>query len=137
MYRSCISAKTFADAYRHAFHATQRFLRSFGYSLEIAEEMAQAAWAKAWQHRRQLRNPESVAPWVNGIALNIIRDFDRAAKHKPMILPLKEPLYSPPCYKDLDLERALTQLTQQDRRLIESIYFVGNTIGEVATALGL
>ena len=80
MYRSCISAKTFAEAYRHAFHATQRFLRSFGYSLEIAEEMAQAAWAKAWQHRRQLRNPESVAPWVNSIALNIIRDFDRATK---------------------------------------------------------
>jgi DNA-directed RNA polymerase specialized sigma24 family protein len=48
-------ASQFAAAYRGHFHQTVNYLRGSGSNAERAEEIAQAAWARGWECREQLR----------------------------------------------------------------------------------
>lgn len=62
----------FGKIYGAKFRYTIRFLSmKTGLSDPEAEELAQAAWARAWEYRHQLLNPEVLVAWVNSIAKNI------------------------------------------------------------------
>ncbi|HXE64619.1 MAG TPA: sigma-70 family RNA polymerase sigma factor [Bryobacteraceae bacterium] len=67
----------FAVAYERGYHLTMRFLRSRGASWEHASDVSQTAWTKGWERRDQLQNDGMVLTWVNTIALNIHRRFQR------------------------------------------------------------
>jgi DNA-directed RNA polymerase specialized sigma24 family protein len=47
----------YAQAFETGYSATRRFLLARGAPLEEAEEIAQAAWARGWEYRDQLRDP--------------------------------------------------------------------------------
>src|SRR5579864_3227657 len=74
----------YAEAFEAGFPATRRFLLSRGAGLEEAEEIAQAAWARGWEYRDQLRDPALVGFWVNSIARNLFR----ARFRSKVILPI-------------------------------------------------
>jgi DNA-directed RNA polymerase specialized sigma24 family protein len=71
--------EAFADAYRKHFHSTMRFLISRGVCVDLAEEFAQAAWAKGWELLPQLRDPSMTLAWVNSIAGDLHRQSLREA----------------------------------------------------------
>jgi len=123
-----LSAETFAEAYRTGLSITERFLISRGCPLDMAEELAQAAWTKGWQYLPQLRDPNLLVHWVNSIALNLRRGMSRM----PMLLPLQECGQPPSLDRNIDLERALAQLAAPDRKWIESFYLEGFAIRELA-----
>ena len=68
-----MQGNTYAEAFQNGFGATRRFLISRGAPLDDAEEIAQAAWARGWEYREQLRDPGLVGFWVNSIARNLFR----------------------------------------------------------------
>ncbi len=71
--RPVIDDESFAAAYKRGFLSTLRLLRSIGARADAAEEVAQAAWARGWQYRYQLLNPEALGSWINAIARNLYR----------------------------------------------------------------
>lgn len=49
---------------------------------EIAEDLASKAFALAWEHRDQLKDPAAFKPWLYQIAMNELRQYRR--KEKPI-----------------------------------------------------
>ncbi len=107
----------YANAFENGFAATRRFLLSRGAKLEEADEIAQAAWARGWEYRDQLRDPSLVGYWVNSIARNLFRARFRTA---PMAsLEHIEPSYHMGLEKTVELNRMLERCSERDRALLE------------------
>lgn len=72
--KKCLTEEQYAAAFQGSFRKTLRFLRSRGATEDLAEEVAQEAWARGWERLHQLRNPEVVDVWVNSIAKHLWRN---------------------------------------------------------------
>src|SRR5258708_34641665 len=109
----------FATAFPAGYKSTCRFLISRGAPATEAEEIAQAAWARGWEHRDQLRNPTLVGYWVNSIARNLFR-----AKFRAPIIVALEP-YQDPGYvmsmAGIELRQMLDACSLRDRQMLEKI----------------
>lgn len=126
-------SKPYAEAFENGFPGTMRFLRSRGADLAEAEELAQAAWARGWEHRDQLRHANVVVFWVNSIALNLLRakfrirattPIDGVDAHYTMDL------------RAIDLHRLLERCSRRDRDLLEKS-LEGHSTEELAKNLGI
>ncbi len=49
------ASEAFAKEYVKGLRQTIRFLLSKGADIDLAEELAQAAWARGWEARKQLK----------------------------------------------------------------------------------
>ncbi len=107
----------YADAFQNGYSATRRFLLSRGAALEEAEEIAQAAWARGWEYRDQLRDPSMVSFWVNSIARNLFR----ARFRTPPVLPMEgvDPSYTMSHGGEIEVRRILDLCPKRDRALLE------------------
>jgi DNA-directed RNA polymerase specialized sigma24 family protein len=107
----------YADAFQNGYSATRRFLLSRGAALEEAEEIAQAAWARGWEYREQLRDPSMVSFWVNSIARNLFR----ARFRTPPVLPMDgvDPSYTMSLEDQIEVRRILDLCPKRDRALLE------------------
>lgn len=121
----------FETAYTDHFSLTRRFLLSRGMGAIRADELAQAAWSKAWERRGQLRELGSVAPWVNTIALNLLRGEARKAVPQAELDDRDEPVRSA-VDKRIDAEKVLAALSGEDRRLMLQHVVAGLTSKEIA-----
>src|SRR5882672_11783901 len=108
-----MKAPAYAEAFQNGFGATRRFLISRGAALEEAEEIAQAAWARGWEYREQLRDPGLVSYWVNSIARNLFRARFRSAVAVPLD-QTHEPSYAFDT-DVIDLHRMLDRCPHRDR----------------------
>jgi len=124
----------YADAFQNGFGATCRFLISRGAPIDEAEEIAQAAWARGWEYREQLRDPGLVSYWVNSIARNLFRARFRAPAPVPLDLA-KEPAYA--INTDvMDLHHLLGRCSHRDRALFEQT-MAGYSADEIARKAGV
>src|SRR6476661_795484 len=107
----------YSDAFQNGYSATRRFLLSRGAALEEAEEIAQAAWARGWEYRAQLRDPSMVSFWVNSIARNLFR----ARFRTPPTIPLEgiDPSYTMSLEEQIEVRRMLERCPARDRALLE------------------
>ena len=121
----------FETAYADNFSLTRRFLLSRGLGVSRADELAQAAWAKAWERREQLRELGSVAAWVNTIALNLLRGEARKAVPQVEIDDRDEPVRSS-IDERVDAEKALDALSDEDRQLMLLHVVAGLTSKEIS-----
>lgn len=71
---------TFTVVYEVGMPRTIRFLLSMGFGQDVASDLAQGAWMRAWERLSQLRNESNILSWVNRIALNEARRNLRYAK---------------------------------------------------------
>jgi RNA polymerase sigma factor (sigma-70 family) len=123
----------YAEAFETGYSATRRFLLARGAPLEEAEEIAQAAWARGWEFREQLRDPGLVSYWVNSIARNLFRARFRA--------PLQTEIEDGNAAYTLDLDaievgRLLDRCPQRDRELLEQS-LEGYSAEEIAKTEGI
>ena len=123
----------YATAFETGFPATRRFLLSRGAAVEEAEEIAQAAWARGWEFRDQLRDPGLVGFWVNSIARNLFRARFRAKVMAPMDgveAPYQMNL------EEIELHRLLERCSGRDRQLLEQS-LEGYSAEEIARVEGI
>ncbi|MEZ5365624.1 MAG: sigma-70 family RNA polymerase sigma factor [Bryobacterales bacterium] len=96
-----------------------------------ADDLAQAAWSKAWERRSQLRELSSVSAWVNTIALNLLRGEIRKAAPQVELSDRDEPIATS-VDEHIDAETVLGALSEQDRRLMLLHVVAGMTSTEIA-----
>src|SRR5277367_5079987 len=123
----------YAEAFETGYGATRRFLLARGAPIEEAEEIAQAAWARGWEYRDQLRDPGLVSFWVNSIARNLFRARFRA--------PVQTEIEDGNAVYSLDLDaievgRLLDRCPQRDRELLEQS-LEGYSAEEIASSEGI
>ena len=129
-----MQAQLYADAFESGFGATRRFLVSRGLAVEEAEEIAQDAWVRGWEHRDQLREPRLVGYWVNAIARNLFRAKFRAPV-RVSIGENQDPSYT--MSLDLiELNRILESCSVRDRAMLEQI-MEGYSAEEIAQTSGI
>ena len=127
----------FSEVYKSSFQSTRGLLLSRGIGVTLADELAQAAWARAWERRAQLREKARVVGWVGTIALNLLRNEMRRYTDYLPLLDSQMPSAGSEngCSKvvsKVDLDRALKWLTAEDKRLLISSVIGGWTSRESA-----
>jgi RNA polymerase sigma factor (sigma-70 family) len=125
---------SYAEAFQNGFGATRRFLVSRGAPIDEAEEIAQAAWARGWEYRAQLRDPGLVSYWVNSIARNLFRARFRSAAPVPLEMT-REPSYAFST-DGIDLRTMLEKCSDRDRLLFERM-LEGYSAEEIARTNGI
>lgn len=129
--RSQITEEEFAKAYRDGYQLTVRFLLGRGVPGSRAEETAQAAWARGWERRDNLRDSRVVVAWVNTIALNIFRNWYRKKKEDAELPPdVAQPSRSRSARVDVEL--SLSCCGEEDRKLLREYYMEGYSSSELA-----
>lgn len=123
----------YSDAFKTGYSATRRFLLSRGVPIDEAEEIAQAAWARGWEYRDQLRDPGLVGFWVNSIARNLFRTRFRTPT--PVPLDGADVSYSIDI-DELELRRLLDHCSRRDRALLEKS-LAGYSAEEIARKEGI
>jgi RNA polymerase sigma factor (sigma-70 family) len=123
----------YAEAFESGYPATRRFLLSRGAAIEEAEEIAQAAWARGWEYRNQLRDPGLVGFWVNSIARNLFRAKFRSRQTLPI-----EGVDSPYSMnlEEIEMHLLLDRCPRRDRKLLERS-LEGYSAEEIARAEGI
>jgi len=124
----------FAEAFETGVPVTRRFLLSRGARADEADEIAQAAWARGWEHRMQLRDPSLIGYWVNSIARNLFRARFRTIQPTP--IDGIEPFYVLALEDDLDLKKMLDRVGPRDRSLLEKSLH-GYSAEEIASTEGI
>lgn len=131
-----MSKERYGQAYQKGYDLTVRFLLSRGVQRDIANEAAQAAWAKGWERRDQLRDESLVITWVNTIALNVYRRWIRREVLYPELPKLPEKTVSIDIAA-MDVARILEMCRPSNRRLLEQRYVDGVTTDEMAQEQGV
>ncbi len=125
--------KDYGEAFVTGYTATRRFLLALGAAMEMADEIAQAAWVRGWEYRDQLRDPGMVGFWVNSIARNLYRAQFRG----PITMPMEglNPSYTMEL-NTLELKRLLDRCPLRDRKLLER-NLQGYSAEEIAQESGI
>ena len=132
--KACMTNEGYGKAYQQGFNLTTRFLISRGVPLDLARDVAQAAWVKGWERLGQLRNESMVVTWVNSIAMNVHRSvLRRERSYQPL------PEYCGKAEMNLaaiDLAHILESCCPRDRALLE-LQMQGDTAEEIARIQGV
>jgi RNA polymerase sigma factor (sigma-70 family) len=129
-----LTADEYGAAYRTEFKRTVGFLMAHGLSYDSATEIAQAAWAKGWEHRHQLKDRSTVAAWANTIALNLYRRSLRSEPRFHALPDLEGNAYVSSAR--IDVARLLAQCSRSDRLLLQGRYLDGYCLKELANLHG-
>jgi DNA-directed RNA polymerase specialized sigma24 family protein len=131
-----MTSEFFTDAYRKGLHLTTRLLLSKGLSVEEAEEFAQSAWARGWEARHQLREPDRIMTWVNTIAMHKMYSAKRGG-HRQEELQDKHVYGPPPVAAKIDAEKLLQRCSPLDKSLIFHHYTAGFNMEEIGRMHGM
>jgi RNA polymerase sigma-70 factor (ECF subfamily) len=129
-----MTSTTFAEAYARGYHKTVRFLVATGVPVDRAHDAAQAGWARGWERLDQLKEPQSLLPWINRISLNTFRNWAREERSvsEERDVPSRERT-SP---ATLDVQRCLGQLSRKERELLLAYYMEGYSSSDLGRRYG-
>lgn len=130
-----ITREQFEEAYIVSFPRTVSFLTLRGANREAAEDLAQAAWARGWECRAQLRDPSLVTCWVGSIARNLFYSSHRSIRPTEALSETSATVS--PDWTPLLVDRLLRDLHENDRELLFETYSWGATSGELGPRFGV
>jgi RNA polymerase sigma factor (sigma-70 family) len=110
---------------------------SLGATSDTAEEVAQAAWARGWERRDQIRNPGSVGAWVNSIAKNIFRNGLRQEQRRESVSETDSATQDGSPFALMEVKNILRQCRSKDRMVLYKYYLEGYSAEEISADLGL
>jgi len=104
-----------------------------------AEDIVQSGAYKALRGSKDLRSPENAGTWVYRIMLNEIFSFVRRPQPESYEYIQEElgmePKYVEDNYVDIDLQRALDSLQEQDKAIVIMKFFEDKKLEEIAEIL--
>lgn len=125
-----MTQEQFANAYETGCQRTMGFLLAKGLPESEAAETAQAAWARGWEHREQLRDSDKAVTWVNSIALNLFRT---RLRRNGRMQEMPEIAVAPKSTgTEVDVHRMLHRCKPNERKLLEAHYLEGYDIADLA-----
>lgn len=130
-----LTEQQYEKAYRLGYPRTVRFLLSTGVRSDLAEEIAQAAWARGWECRGQLKSQGAVGVWVNTIAKNLVRVDYRRKKVTEELSENSSVIQ--PDYDASAVGEILSFCSPVDRELLKQHYLEGWSSNEIAPRLGI
>ena len=108
---------------------------------DVADDAVQSAWPVVWQRLGTLRDPARLRPWLISIAANQARQLQRRERRRQVVeIQLAAPTTGAELDRAaamLDLERALGQLTADERTLLALRFVAELDSEEIGRALGL
>ncbi|MFN8814439.1 MAG: RNA polymerase sigma factor [Acidobacteriota bacterium] len=131
-----LTREDYAASYQEGYAKTVRFLASTGAPPDLAEEVAQAAWARGWERLGQLRQAQALPFWINSIAKNLLRSDCRKRQLSAELLDntlVADPLESEP----IDAQRVFAGCSETERELLQLYYIEGFTSRELSESMGL
>ena len=132
-----LTLDSFAEAYLKGLHQTVRFLQAQGASVDLAEELAQSAWARGWEAREQLNFEDRLQPWINTIAFHrLCSDRRQSSRHSELPADVLDGRNPGPATA-LDVTLLLTHCSPLERSLLNDRYMYGRSMKEIAASKGL
>jgi RNA polymerase sigma factor (sigma-70 family) len=128
---------------RHQF-ALRAWLRRISFHQDVVDDIAQEVFLKIWRNLGRWDRRGSFRSWMFGIANHSAADA-RRSKHRALtrdtvwVAENQTPATSPAATMDaaLDVERVLSGLQLEQRKVVALCYGVGLSHQEAADALGL
>src|SRR5580704_12594763 len=115
----------YGKAYEAGFPRTVQLLMALGTNRGDAEDLAQSAWARAWERLFQLRDDTNILGWVYAIGRNGLRSARRQRRFV-QLNEIEEPL-GRPMNGDaaIDAGHILEDCSAKDRQLLTQRYLLG------------
>ena len=126
-------AMAFQAGYRRTFLTLLRRSRRH----DLAEELAQAAWLRAWERWDQCQSPNPV-PWVIGIARHMLCDEIRRSSRFCRLGPEHDrPTLMAIDVRAIDLDRILNKSAKRQWQLLRTVYIEERPMAKIAEELGI
>lgn len=112
-------------------------------SADLAEEAVQAAWPIVWRRLSTVRDPDRIGAWLASVAVNEARQLVRRRLRRSVVeisvASRDTDVASDPSANvaDIDLARALSKLSPEDRSLLALRYVAGVDSFELGRSLGM
>ena len=110
---------------------------------ELARDVVQDAYIRAWRDLPGLRDPDRFDAWLHRLTINACLDAVRRRRRRPMEVELT-PLTPQPVGDDIghvadrdELERAFRILGAEQRAILVLHYYAGMSVPAVAETLGI
>jgi RNA polymerase sigma factor (sigma-70 family) len=129
----------FDELVRRRQSSIRGLLRRWSGDAQLAEDLAQETFVRAWKHLGQLESPAAFGGWLRQIALNVWLELARRRKVPMGELPAGDETgeaVTPNAGLSVDLEHALAALRPAERVCIVLAIAEGMSHGEVARATG-
>lgn len=110
-----------------------RMAYSYVHNENDACDIVQNAAYKAIKNSRNLKQESFASTWLYRIVINEIFSFCRQRKN--IFLEDTEEAFAEDSYEDIDLKRALENLSDKDRMIVELKYFEEMKLEEIADIL--
>jgi RNA polymerase sigma-70 factor, ECF subfamily len=130
--------------YSHHAKALHGYVRRFCPDGASADDIVQETFIRAWRHLPQLRaNGRPIRPWLFRVARNLLTDADRAARSRPVTVPVssaEDPGDDSGLGQVLDRQLvcdALQHLSPAHRKVLVETFYRGGSTATVARQLGI
>lgn len=125
----------YQQAFEEHWDDVFRFSLAWTNDLPAAEDLAQDAYLRLWQHRTELDWDRPALPWLLVAARRLATDRFRSLRRR--ILPQADHLFDEAArVRWLDVQAAMTGLSPLERSALVLTAVEGWSYAEVATALG-
>lgn len=110
---------------------------------DLARDAVQEAFIRAWRDLPGLRDPDRFDAWIHRLTVNACLDAARRRRRRPVeidltpVAPVGTPDESAAIAQRDELERGFRRLSTEHRAVLVLHYYVGLTMPDLATALGI
>ncbi len=135
------------SAFAELYDRRARLIRAICFNttsdLNSAADLTQEVFLRAYSKLDSLREPESFAAWLTGIARQVCREWRRGRlRDRQMACPLPEGVEQAARPREADprldaLREALTQLPERERLSLQAFYLQGLDAEQARSVLGL
>jgi len=132
------AAASFAAFYEHERSAMVRALSLALHDSDFGADAADEAFVRACQQWSTVNTLDNPAGWVYRVGLNWANSaLRRRRRHRAKLALLAGPHASSDVRSDIDLQRALAELSDDHRAVVVCRYYLDWTVGDTADALAI
>ncbi len=128
-------AKTVEELLLANYNQYYRLAYSYVHNDDDAGDIVQNAAYKAIKNCNSLKQESYAATWIYRIVINEIFSFHRQKKTESLDFVAES--QTEDSYEDIDLKRALSSLSDEDRMIVELKYFEDLKLEEIAAILDI